>query len=56
MLERGGVAYRFTWNLYDPKQEGFKPEEVPGDGSKDDSNETLNPRGIESVGGYSYPR
>ncbi len=55
VLERGGVAYRFTWNLYDPKHEGFKPEEGPGDEPKDDRNETLNPRGIESVGGYSYP-
>jgi hypothetical protein len=54
VLERGGVAYRFTWDLYDPREDGYREEEG-GDNANADPGEPIKTRGIESVGGYAYP-
>jgi hypothetical protein len=52
VLERGGIAYRFTWDLYDPREDGFKDET---EAEKAETAEPMLQRGIESVGGYAYP-
>jgi hypothetical protein len=53
VLEREGLAYRFTWDLYDPRQDGFQNEDADAPGGEPD--EPIPVRGVESAGGYSYP-
>ena len=53
VLERGGVAYRFTWDLYDPTREGWKEDEQAPPGSPQERMQT---HGVEQAGGNAYPR
>ena len=53
VLERDGLAYRFTWDLYDPRQDGFKEEP---DDQRPQPVETIKQQGVESVGGNAYPQ
>jgi hypothetical protein len=55
VLERDGVVYRFTWDLYDPREDGFK-EEQSSEQQNAQPVEPLKQHGIESVGGNAYPR
>lgn len=55
VMERDGVQYRFTWNLFDPRDESdfayaVVDEGEPGGLAPTDPN---NPRGIESVNGWT---
>jgi len=53
VLERGDMSYRFTWDLYDPRQDGFK-EEPPE--PEYEPTEPIRQHGIESIGGNAYPQ
>ena len=53
VLERDGMAYRFTWDLYDPRQDGFKEEP---DEQEPYPVEPIKQHGVESVGGNAYPQ
>jgi len=49
-LTRGGLSYRFTWELYDPQDPNAPVEE--GD-EKEDHDTPVLPRGVESYGSFN---
>jgi hypothetical protein len=56
VMEREGVVYRFTWNLFDPRDEsdfGYAFADDPLDPGGLSPTDPNNPRGVESVNGWS---
>ena len=54
VLERDGIAYRFTWDLYDPRHGGFREETEPAEPV---IIESMHPQGVErTASGNAYPR
>jgi hypothetical protein len=56
VLERDGIAYRFTWDLYDPGRDpgrrGLPEESAP---AEPEVEEPIYQHGVESAAGNAYP-